>query len=198
VREGCGITFAFDREDRQQHVNSYTLYLKYAGPLPAGNDAKVDITVREHLVFPLEERPVLRGYEEFTDVPENRLIQVYSLAEIATEKTVALADRARNEERAADFDHEAEDRMRVPESSGVDARVAFRRSPILRSSASIVLEPNRPFWPKCGTVLRHSVLPAPLDGGALGNWSQKETNAWATLISHTRVVTDGSQPYGIC
>jgi predicted nucleotidyltransferase component of viral defense system len=28
VREGCGITFAFDREDRQQHVNSYTFYLK--------------------------------------------------------------------------------------------------------------------------------------------------------------------------
>ena len=99
VRDGSGITFAFDREDRQQHVNSYTFYLKYSGPLPAGNDAKVDITVREHLVFPLEERPVLRGYEEFTDVPANRLIQVYSLAEIATEKTIALADRARNEPR---------------------------------------------------------------------------------------------------
>jgi len=99
VRDGSGITFAFDREDRQPHVNSYTFYLKYTGPLPTGNDAKVDITVREHLVFPLEERPVLRGYEEFTDVPENRLIQVYSLAEIATEKTIALADRARNEPR---------------------------------------------------------------------------------------------------
>jgi hypothetical protein len=55
--------------------------------------------LREHLVFPLEERSVLRGYEEFSDLPDNRLIRVYSLAEIATEKTIALADRARNEPR---------------------------------------------------------------------------------------------------
>jgi predicted nucleotidyltransferase component of viral defense system len=99
VRESSGITFAFDRQDRQKHLNSHTFYLKYTGPLPTGNDAKVDITVREHLVSPLAERPILRGYEEFADVPENRLIQVYSLEEIATEKIVALADRARNEPR---------------------------------------------------------------------------------------------------
>jgi predicted nucleotidyltransferase component of viral defense system len=99
VRDNSAITFAFDREDRQQHVNSYTFYLKYIGPLPAGNSAKVDITIHDHLVFPLEERPVLRGYEEYTDVPENQLIRVYSLKEIATEKTVALVDRARNEPR---------------------------------------------------------------------------------------------------
>jgi len=99
VWDNSGIAFAFGREDRQKHLNSYTFYLRYIGPLPAGNDVKVDITVREHLVFPLARRPVLRGYEEFTDLPENRLIQVYSLEEIAAEKTVALADRARNEPR---------------------------------------------------------------------------------------------------
>jgi len=99
VLDDSAITIAFDREDRQKHGNSYTFYLNYIGPLPAGNNVKVDITVREHLVFPLEERPVLRGYEEFTDVPDNRLIQVYSLEEITTEKTVALADRARTEPR---------------------------------------------------------------------------------------------------
>lgn len=99
VQEGSGIEFTFDREDRQKHSNSYTFYMKYTGPLPAGDDVKVDITVREHLVFPLEERPILRGYEEFTDIPENRLIKVYSLEEIATEKLVALADRARTEPR---------------------------------------------------------------------------------------------------
>ncbi|MFY9909444.1 MAG: nucleotidyl transferase AbiEii/AbiGii toxin family protein, partial [Candidatus Sulfotelmatobacter sp.] len=99
VHESSGITFAFDREDRQSHANSYTFYLRYTGPLPAGNDVKVDITVRERLVFPLEERPILRGYQEFTDVPGNRLIRVYSLEETAAEKTVALADRARNEPR---------------------------------------------------------------------------------------------------
>lgn len=99
VREASGITFTFDREDRQLHANSYTFYLRYVGPLPSGNDVKVDVTVREHLAFPLDERAVLRGYEEFSDLPENRLIQVYSLAEIATEKTIALADPARNEPR---------------------------------------------------------------------------------------------------
>jgi hypothetical protein len=99
VREASGIAFAFGRGDREPHANSYTFYLRYVGPLPSGNDVKVDVTLREHLVFPLEERSVLRGYEEFSDVPENRLIQVYSLAEIATEKTIALADRARNEPR---------------------------------------------------------------------------------------------------
>jgi hypothetical protein len=51
------------------------------------------------MVFPLEARPVLRAYEEFADLPAGRIVQVYSLAEIATEKVVALADRARNEPR---------------------------------------------------------------------------------------------------
>jgi predicted nucleotidyltransferase component of viral defense system len=99
VKSVSGITFAFDREDRQRHSNSYTCYLKYTGPLPAGNDVKVDITLSERLVFPLEERVVLRGYEEFGDVPEDRVIKVYSLGEICAEKTIALADRARNEPR---------------------------------------------------------------------------------------------------
>jgi len=99
VRDGSGIAFAFDRRDRQQHANSYTFYLRYIGPLPAGNDVKVDITVRERLVFPIEDRAVHRGYDEFTDIPDNRLIRVYSLAEIATEKVIALMDRARNEPR---------------------------------------------------------------------------------------------------
>jgi uncharacterized protein len=99
VRTQSGITFGFDREDRHKHGNSYTFYLKYEGPLPTGNDVKVDVTLRERLVHPLENRPVLRGYEEFADVPENHALQVYSLNEIAAEKVVALADRARNEPR---------------------------------------------------------------------------------------------------
>ena len=99
VQEASGIVFTFDREDRHQHANSYTFYLRYMGPLPRGNDVKVDITLRERLVYPLQERTILRGYEEFADLPEDRRIQVYSLEEIATEKTLALADRARNEPR---------------------------------------------------------------------------------------------------
>lgn len=99
VREASGIVFAFDREDRQKHENSFTFYLRYEGPLPKGNDVKVDITLREKLVYALQERAVLRGYEEFADLPENRTLRAYSLEEIATEKTLALADKARNEPR---------------------------------------------------------------------------------------------------
>src|SRR5580658_17888 len=99
VREASGIVFGFDREDRQKHDNSYPFYLPYVGPLPSGNDVKVDVTLREQMVYPLQERAILRGYYEFADLPENRLLRAYSLEEIAVEKTLALADRARNEPR---------------------------------------------------------------------------------------------------
>jgi hypothetical protein len=99
VAQASGIRFSFEAEDRQTHVNSYTFYLRYQGPLPTSNTVKVDITVAEILLFPVEQLPVLRTYPEFEDVPEDRPISVYSLNEIATEKIVALQDRARNEPR---------------------------------------------------------------------------------------------------
>ncbi len=99
VAQASGIRFSFEAEDRQTHVNSYTFYLRYQGPLPTPNTVKVDITVAEILLFPVEQLPVLRTYPEFEDVPEDRPISVYSLNEIATEKIVALQDRARNEPR---------------------------------------------------------------------------------------------------
>ena len=99
VREASGIEFAFDREDRRSHENNHTFYLRYVGPLPAGGSVKVDITIREQLVLPLKTRPVLRAYEEFSDLPDGRVVQAYSLAETASEKVLALADRARNEPR---------------------------------------------------------------------------------------------------
>jgi predicted nucleotidyltransferase component of viral defense system len=99
VAQASGIRFSFDAEDRQTHVNSYTFYLRYQGPLPTPNTVKVDITVSEILLFPVEQLRVLRTYPEFEDVPKDRTIAVYSLNEIATEKIVALQDRARNEPR---------------------------------------------------------------------------------------------------
>ena len=50
VKEGSGISFAFDRKDTNSHTNSHTFYLKYTGPLPSSNDVKVDITIREDIV----------------------------------------------------------------------------------------------------------------------------------------------------
>lgn len=102
VHGASGITFRFAREDRNSHSNSHTFYLGYEGPLPAtaaGKEVKVDVTIREKIVFPLEHRPVLRGYEEYADLPDNMALRVYSLEEIAVEKAVAVMDRTRNEPR---------------------------------------------------------------------------------------------------
>ena len=102
ARNLSGIVFKFLREDRHGHANSHTFYLGYEGPLPATanpKEIKVDVTIKERLVFPLEHRPVLRSYEEYADLPDNAKVPVYSLKEIAAEKVVALTDRARNEPR---------------------------------------------------------------------------------------------------
>jgi predicted nucleotidyltransferase component of viral defense system len=99
VQEQSGIVFTFGRQDPRVRINTHTFYLRYAGPLPATNDVKVDITIGEVFSFPLEERPILRGYPEFADLPEGRTILTYSLDEIAAEKTLALIDPARNEPR---------------------------------------------------------------------------------------------------
>jgi hypothetical protein len=101
VRRASGVIFRYQREDRQSHANSYTFYLAYEGPLPARatNDVKTDITIRERLVLPLAEQAVVRGYDEYEDLPGGAVVRVYSLEEIAVEKVVALGDRARNEPR---------------------------------------------------------------------------------------------------
>ncbi len=59
----------------------------------------MDITIDERIVLPIEEKPVLKGYKEYNDLPDDAFIQVYSLEEILVEKVVALTDRARNEPR---------------------------------------------------------------------------------------------------
>lgn len=101
VQRASGVAFRYSRADHKQHQNSHTFYLAYEGPLPgtSRNEVKIDITINERIVCPLQERPVIRGYDEYTDLPENQLVQVYSLEEIAVEKLLALTDRARNEPR---------------------------------------------------------------------------------------------------
>jgi len=101
VKKASGITLRYSRADRKTHQNSHTFYLAYEGPLPSAavKEVKVDITIEERLVLPLGKRPVLKGYEEYEDLPDNAKISVYSLEEILSEKVVALTDRARNEPR---------------------------------------------------------------------------------------------------
>ncbi len=102
ARRAGGVVIRFAHDDRQPHQNSHTFYLSYEGPLPATTrpkEVKVDITIKEEVVFPLVSRRVLRAYEEYADLPEDAEIQTYSLDEIAAEKVVAILDAARNEPR---------------------------------------------------------------------------------------------------
>jgi predicted nucleotidyltransferase component of viral defense system len=84
VQRASGLAFRYSRSPNKQHQNSHTFYLAYEGPIPgtSRNEVKIDITINERFVCPLQERGVLRGYDEYTDLPENELVQVYSLEEI--------------------------------------------------------------------------------------------------------------------
>jgi predicted nucleotidyltransferase component of viral defense system len=101
VRRASGIGFRFSREDRRKHRNSHTFYMAYEGPLPgtSGNEVKVDVTIKERIVYPLEERNLLRGCDEYSDLPRNEPVMAYPLEEIALEKTASLMDPARCEPR---------------------------------------------------------------------------------------------------
>lgn len=101
TQKASGIKLYFSRYDHHTHENSYTFFLGYEGPIPRVSDkeVKVDITINEQIVFPIEERTVLREYDEYEDLPKDATIRTYSLDEIASEKVVSLLDRARNEPR---------------------------------------------------------------------------------------------------
>lgn len=127
-----GALFRFSRADRNSHANGHTFYLAYEGPLPApagGREVKVDVTIGERLVHPVAERPVLRAYPEFRDLTEEDRVLVYALEEIASEKVVALLDRARNEPRDLyDIWFLAEEgHVELPEVAGaVEEKLVFR------------------------------------------------------------------------
>ena len=59
TRRASGVEFRLDHLDRHSHENSHTFYLAYEGPLPSarGKTVKTDITIRERIVLPVEDRP---------------------------------------------------------------------------------------------------------------------------------------------
>jgi len=99
--QASGITLNISRHDRHPHANSHTFFMGYEGPLPSatGKEVKVDITIQEQIVFPIEMKPILKTYKEYEDLPDDATIGVYSLNEIVSEKIVAIFDSARNEPR---------------------------------------------------------------------------------------------------
>jgi hypothetical protein len=131
TEEASGVKIRFSRYDRHSHENSHTFYLAYEGPLPgaAGKEVKVDITIRERIVFPIATLPVLKAYAEYRDLPTDAAIGVYSLNEIAVEKIVALFDPARNEPRDLyDLWHLSGNRLVKPAEliEAVGAKAEFR------------------------------------------------------------------------
>lgn len=100
LEAASGIRFTLDEQDVTRHVRNDTFYFEYQGPLPAPKRVKVDVTRGETLVFPLEQRHVLRTYAEYADLPEGGpQLQVYAFHEIVVEKTLAVTDDARHEPR---------------------------------------------------------------------------------------------------
>ena len=88
--------FQFDLKEEkiERRSDTLTFYVDYMGPLQAqlgSRDIKVDITLDEQLIFPLEERLVVSPYSDSEGL--NRKLKVYSLEEVLTEKLCALIGR---------------------------------------------------------------------------------------------------------
>lgn len=149
VRIASGIGFNFGRVDRNSHENSYTFYLNYEGPLPLtvnSKEVKVDVTIRERLIFPIMEHPVLKGYDEYADLPKNAIIYVYSLDEIFVEKIVAVLDPARNEPRDLyDLWHLITGKHVKMETLiyALEQKLEFRKRKIACVSKNFLLKENR-------------------------------------------------------
>lgn len=94
-----GIEFAHLREDPSSE-NTHTFYISYVGPLPGGpKEVKVDVTFRESILTAIEDKEIIRTYEEYGDFLSGPTVKVYSLEEVAIEKTCALFSSNRNEPR---------------------------------------------------------------------------------------------------
>jgi predicted nucleotidyltransferase component of viral defense system len=99
VKDESGITFEHVRQDPPSE-NTYTFYISYVGPLPGGTkEVKVDVTFKENIITPVVEKQIIRTYVEYTDFVSDAKICVYSLEEVAIEKTCALFSANRNEPR---------------------------------------------------------------------------------------------------
>lgn len=99
ISEESGIRFEHVRQDLPSE-NTYTIYISYIGPLPGtAKEVKVDITFKEKIITPIEEKSIIRTYEEYTDFLSDAKINVYSLEEVAIEKICAVFSANRNEPR---------------------------------------------------------------------------------------------------
>jgi len=88
--------FQFDlkAEKIERRSDTLTYYIDYTGPLQVrlgSRDIKVDITLTERLMFPIEEKVIISPYTDSKEL--RKKIKVYSLEEVLTEKLCALISR---------------------------------------------------------------------------------------------------------
>lgn len=100
VLDEANIPIVFNRSE--MHSNSYTIYVNFSGPLGASvrrREIKIDFTINELLLYPTKRKIFFNLYEEYSDIPRNVEILVYSIEEILIEKIICIIDRSRNEPR---------------------------------------------------------------------------------------------------
>lgn len=99
VKDETGIFFNTSRLEPSSE-NTHTFYIAYEGPLPGGlKEIKVDITFKEIILTPIEEKNIIKTYNEYDDFLAEAKIHAYALNEVLIEKTCALYSPARNEPR---------------------------------------------------------------------------------------------------
>lgn len=86
--------FQFDLPEGrvEKRADSLTAYVSFVGPLQAGmgsRDVKVDFTLTEQLVYPIEPRLIMSDYSDAVV----RKLSTYSLEEVLVEKLCALIGR---------------------------------------------------------------------------------------------------------
>ena len=87
-----GFQFDIPAERIERRAESLTAYVNFVGPLQARatrRDIKIDMTLVERLIFPVQLRGVV---SEYTDAIEKEIL-VYSLEEVLTEKLCAIIGR---------------------------------------------------------------------------------------------------------
>lgn len=88
-----GFQFAIPPDRIERRTDSLTLYVNFVGPLQARLDSraiKVDFTLSEKLIFPIESMVV---HSPYSDAHGNQKISTYSLEEILIEKLCAIIGR---------------------------------------------------------------------------------------------------------
>lgn len=84
------------------HKNGYTVFINFSGPLGADitrGEIKTDFTINENLINQPIVKRLLRGYDEYTDIPQDIKLKVYPLEETFLEKYLCILDKSRNEPR---------------------------------------------------------------------------------------------------